>query len=126
MLFVGLLTWWYSAGLLQAIERVKAYLASVYDYFSIDLLLRSLFAPFRQISAGSVDGPINVKLHAFFDRLFSRLIGAFMRTMLILIGIAWLLIVTVFGGAYVIGWLLMPIVPLVGMVLAMIGYAPWR
>ena len=60
-------------------------LVSVFDYFSIDLLVRTWFAPFRQISAGAVDGPIGVQIRAFFDRLISRTIGGIVRGLSLLL-----------------------------------------
>jgi hypothetical protein len=125
MLFVGLLSWWYSAGLVQAYERVKNWHLAVYDYFSIDILLRSFFSPFRQISAGRVDGPIAVKMRAFFDLQFSRMIGAFMRTIVMCIGIIALLLTVAIGVAYVLVWIIMPAFPLIGLVVTLTGYMPW-
>ena len=66
MIVVGFFAWWYGAGWWQRITMVWGKLVSVFDYFSIDLLVRTWFAPFRQISAGAVDGPIGVQIRAFF------------------------------------------------------------
>ncbi len=125
MVFVGFLTWWYRSGFGLAIRRIRDWLASTYDYFSIDVLLGSLFAPFRQISAGRVDGPVGIKMRAFFDRLFSRLIGAFVRSLVILVGLLGLLATVIIGTIYVILWTVLPLLPIIFIVLFMIGYLPW-
>lgn len=125
MVFVGMLSWWYTRGLMLALRRVGDRLAALYDYFSIDLLLRTLVAPFRQISAGSVDGPFPVKLRAFVDRLISRIIGAIVRLIIIVIGAATLLLTVVFGGVYLVFWLIAPFVPLLGLIVMLTGWVPW-
>lgn len=95
------------------------------DFFSIDLLLATLFSPFRQISAGQVRGSLEVQLRAFFDRLISRLIGAMVRLALILAGSV-SLAVTLIGGLVVgVAWVCTPALPFVGLILMVNGWLPW-
>lgn len=126
MVIVGIITWWYSAGFVQALRSVGVRLAGLFDFFSIDLLFKTLFSPFRQISAGSVDGPLGVQLQAFFDKLISRLIGAVVRTVVIFVGIVCLVAMLVLSAFYLLVWLLMPFIPLVGLTLALTGWVPWQ
>ena len=125
MFIVGILSWWYSGGLLDRFQRVRERVSSTIDYFSIDLLLRTLFAPFRQISAGRVDGPIGVKWHAFIDRLVSRCIGGIVRTGTILFGMVAIVLSIIIGLVMILLWLLVPVVPFVGVILTIIGWTPW-
>jgi hypothetical protein len=125
MAIVGILMWWYSAGFRQAIRSVQARLMSMLDYFSIDLLLRTLFSPFRQISAGSVDGPLPLQLRAFVDRLVSRLVGAVVRSIVMVVGIMAILLTVAFGLFYLVFWLSAPLLPLVGLIMMMTGWVPW-
>lgn len=124
MLIVGFLSWWYGAGWRQRVRIVSERILATADYFSIDLLLSTLFAPFRQISAGSVDGPVGLRWRAFVDRLISRCIGAVMRLFLILLGSICLVIVTLIGGLILVFWGIVPLLPVVGIFMAMIGWAP--
>ena len=124
MFIVGLLSWWYGAGWMQRLTLVCERLIATADYFSIDLLLKTLFAPFRQISAGQVDGPIGVRWRAFVDRLVSRFIGAIVRLFMILFGSVTLIIFAIIGGASVVFWGLIPLLPLIGVVMTAIGWAP--
>lgn len=126
MFVVGLFSWWYGAGWLKRITMVREYLAGLYDYFSIDLLVRTLFAPFRQISAGSVRGPVGVQMRAWFDRLISRIIGAIVRTLVIIIGVVALMVAALVGLIIVVTWPLIPIIPVISIVLMMMGWIPWR
>ena len=86
MIIVWALSWWYGAGWKACLRGLRERLVSSYDYFSIGLLAKTLFAPFRQISAGKVRGPIGLQWRAFVDRLISRFIGAFVRLILIVVG----------------------------------------
>lgn len=124
MFIVGILSWWYSSGLVARIAAVRGRIESMMDYFSIDLLLRTIFSPFKQISAGSVSGPIGIKLRASLDRLFSRCIGAIVRTILIVVGIVGILFTCIAGILLILSWLLIPALPFIGVILALIGWTP--
>ena len=126
MFIVGMFRWWYSDGWLQCVRSVQGTLLGVYDYFSIDLLLRTLFSPFRQISAGKVNGPLGVQLRAWFDQLISRTIGAFVRSVVIIIGSAALFLSVGWGLIRLIAWPLVPLLPVIGVLLAMSGWIPWK
>lgn len=124
MLLVSeLLRWWYGDGWRKHAQLVALRLEGTMDYFSIDLLAKTLFAPFRQISAGRVDGPIGVQLRAMVDKLFSRIIGGFVRTILLLIGGITIGIQALLGMGALILWAVIPLLPIVGIVLAIIGVA---
>lgn len=124
MFIVGLLSWWYTAGWWHRVHRLHEKLESTLDYFSIGLLLRTLFSPFRQISAGRVRGPLGVQLRAWVDRLVSRLIGAMVRTVVIFVGLVTIVVHVVLGSIIVIGWALVPLLPVVGAVVAYTGWVP--
>ena len=124
MIIVWALSWWYGAGWKACFLQLRERLSASYDYFSIGLLVKTLFAPFRQISAGSVRGSLDVKVRAFVDRLISRCIGAFVRTIFIVIGSLWLVIQAVIGGVVLATWGIMPFVPLLGFVFALAGWVP--
>jgi hypothetical protein len=126
MFIVGILSWWYGAGWKQRLMMLRERLVSTADYFSIDLLLKTLFSPYRQISAGQVKGSINVQMRAFFDQLISRIIGAIIRTFMIVFGTVTMLIQSVLGGTLLVVWSVIPFLPIVGVVLCMMGWMPWK
>ena len=125
MQLVALLSWWYGGGIRRTLGQIRLRFASLLDYFSIDLLLRTLFSPFRQISAGSVDGPIGVKIRAWADRMVSRTIGAIVRTIVILVGCVAITVQALLSLAYFIVWLVLPAVPVIGLVMMLTGWIPW-
>jgi hypothetical protein len=125
MFIVGILSWWYGAGWRQRFTMLRERLATTVDYFSIDLLATTLFAPFRQISAGQVNGPLGVKFRAFLDRIISRSIGAMVRSTMIVIGVAAILLHSVIGCITLIVWAVLPLLPFVGFWLYVTGWLPW-
>jgi len=127
MIIVWALSWWYGAGWKARLFELQERLSSSYDYFSIGLLVRTLFAPYKQISAGRVAGSIEVRWRAFVDRLISRIIGAFVRLLFIVVGSVWLTLQAVVGGLMLLLWPVAPLMPFVGFVVMLSGWVPsWR
>lgn len=102
------------AGFRDQLRRIRKMFVLVNDQFSIGLLLKTLFQPFRQISAARVDGALEVKARAWLDRLVSRLIGAFIRIVVMIVGILAIILVALLGAIRIILWLTLPLLPLVG------------
>lgn len=125
MFIAGMLLWWYGQGWRDAAMRVGRRLMNLEDYFSIDLLLKTFFSPFRQISAGKTQGPLGVQMRAFFDRLISRAIGAMIRLFTILIGLVAILLYAIIGLITLVFWAFIPLLPIAGIVLFIFGWVPW-
>jgi hypothetical protein len=119
-----MLSWWYGAGWIARARLIRERIASTVDYFSISLLLRTLFSPFRQISAGKVNGSIGVKWRAFIDRTISRVIGAFVRIIIIAIGIVTITAYSVIGLVTLVVWAVIPLFPFIGFLLFISGWVP--
>lgn len=124
-MITALLGWWYGAGWqLQASEVLRRF-DELSDSFSIGLLLRTLFSPFRQISAGGVQGPLGVQMRAWVDRLVSRFIGALIRTAVIIAGLITMLIFGLVSLLLLMIWPLIPLLPFIGLLLSSMGWVPW-
>lgn len=126
MFIVGILSWWYGPGWRQRASRLSERLKASMDYFSIDLLLRTFFAPFRQIAAGKVNGPLGLQMRALLDRIISRVIGAMIRFVMIIVGSLAIGFHGVTGIIMLVCWAFVPTLPLVGIVLFIVGWVPWR
>lgn len=124
MVIIGLISWWYGAGWLSQLRVVRGWLDNIYDYFSIELLVSTLFSPFRQDSAGKVKGPVNVVFRHFLDNLISRFMGAFIRSFMIFFGVLSIVFVGIIGLMTLIIWPLIPLMPLIGLVMTLIGWIP--
>ncbi len=127
MFIVGLIGWWYGSGWKKIARLLVEKLVTAEDYFSVDLLLRTLFSPFRQISADSMrGGTLGDKLRALSDKLFSRIIGAVIRLILIVTAGVWLLLNSIIDIGILLLWPLLPILPIIGLALSVSGWIPWN
>jgi hypothetical protein len=124
MMIVALFSWWYGAGWARAAGRVGGRMQIMLETFSVALLLRTLFDPFRQISAGQVRGSFDTQLKAMGDRLFSRVFGAVIRSIFIFIGIIGALGAGLLGLIELIVWPLVPFFPIIGVALLVLGVHP--
>lgn len=125
MFIAGLFQWWYGEGWLNRLKLVKTNLAKTADFFSIGILITTLFAPFKQISATSgVNDTIGEKFRAAFDKLFSRIIGAIVRSFMIMFGMVALFVNFVLGIISLALWPIVPVLPIVGLILSMSGWVP--
>lgn len=123
---VVMLNWWFNSGLKNLIKSLKVSLYRTIDTFSLGLLFKTLFSPFRQISAGMLPpgAPIKVQISAAGDRLFSRLIGFFIRSLLIIVGSIVILFQSFAGILIILMWLVLPLFPLIGLAI-FLGVSIW-
>lgn len=124
MFLVGLLSWWYSDGWINRLHMMKDRLKSLADFFSIGLLISTLFSPFRQISADVEAISISDHVRAFFDKLLSRIIGSIVRIFMVIFGIIAILFQLIFDAIILISWLVVPLLPAIGLVGLAIGVVP--
>ena len=124
MAFV-MLQWWYTRGWKVFITKLIDKLRGAADFFSISLLIRTLFAPFKQIDAGSGGEALADKFHAFIDRLISRLVGAVIRIGILIFGLILLVLEFAIGLVMVLVWPLLPFLPIAGIVLTCMGVKLW-
>jgi hypothetical protein len=87
----------------------KNYLCFGFNLFSIGALLKTLFAPWHQYQWSYGRGfSFSRYAEVFISNAFSRFIGAFIRTILIIIGIAFEIIIFFLGGILFLSWLFLP------------------
>lgn len=110
MLIFAFLKWWYSRGFRSYLEKFIDALKNAADFFSIRLLVRNFFSPFRQISAeGTSSLALDARLHAFFDFLISCLIGATIRFFILIIGLVVICAQFALGLVGAVAWPLAPV-----------------
>ena len=122
MLLIGLFSWWYGAGWLQLGQRVLTRIGNTMDFFSIGILFKSLFAPFKQLSVGRVQGSVETQLRAWGDLQISRVIGALVRLAVIAFGLVATILLSVVGVLLLFLWPLVPILPLIVIVVLIGGW----
>jgi hypothetical protein len=93
----------------------KNYILFALNYFSLPILLKSLFAPWRKYKWNY---PKGLNIGEFFNTLisnaFSRLMGAFMRIILIAVGILFQIFVIFAGLIIFLLWILVPFIIIAG------------
>jgi hypothetical protein len=102
-----LLSWWYGPGWKQALHRIFKWATDTERAFSAGLLLRTLFAPWRRIiSAGGRS--LDAKIRDALDNLVSRLVGACVRSFVLIAAGAAIVGASLFGAFVAIAWPLIP------------------
>ncbi|MBR3229033.1 hypothetical protein IKF67_02260 [Candidatus Saccharibacteria bacterium] len=123
MAIAEMFLWWYSQGWGVFVGKIKDFFISIADFFSMDSLVRTLFKPYRQISAetANVNSSLDLKFHMFLDRLISRIVGFFSRLILLLVGVILMICGGICGLVLIIIWPVIPFLPIVGIVLTVMG-----
>ncbi len=115
--------WWYGTGWRVFLQKIRNIFSRTADFFSMSSLARTLFKPFRQISAESAkqNVSLDLKFQMFLDRFVSRFIGFFSRLFLLIIGAITIIISGVFSCIILLLWPLLPLLPIAGIVLTVLG-----
>ena len=122
----ALLRWWYGVGWQMQVQSVTHRWLRWSDYFSFAIIIQTLFAPFRQIGAGATGGPLETQIRQWADRSFSRLVGFFVRLCTLLVGAICMLGLGIFSIGHLFGWLILPLMPVLGVLLTILGWLPWQ
>ncbi len=103
--------WHYTSGFRAGLIVARDLNRFVLNFFSLPLLFKTLFSPWRRLGESYARG-LNPEqwLATFTVNLLMRLIGAFIRLTLILIGLVTLLIVAIISVVALLIWLLLPVV----------------
>ncbi|MBQ3465068.1 hypothetical protein IJH15_02505 [Candidatus Saccharibacteria bacterium] len=123
MIFMEVFSWWYVHGWKIFIEKIKNSLSSITDFFSMNSLVRTLFKPFRQISAdtANADASLDLRFQMFIDRLISRIVGFSSRLILLVVGSIIILVGGILSLLLIIIWPFIPLLPILGIVLTVLG-----
>lgn len=122
MILAEVFAWWYTTGWTRLVHSAGTRIGVVLEFFSVGLLAKTLFDPFRQIDAGRVRGSLQAELQAFGNRTFSRVVGFVMRSITIFAGLVCATLVTVFGLLQLVLWPLLPLLPIIGIIAAVAGW----
>ena len=103
------------------LEVWKNYLMFASNIFSLPLLLKTFFAPWRKYNWRYPKGFDAVEFfNTFISNTFSRILGAMMRVVLIIAGILFQIFVVVAGFVVFAGWFLAPIVAIAGILFVLL------
>lgn len=114
MLFVSFFQWWYGRGLLNQFLAVQRRLQNLSDMFSIGILFRTLFSPWKQIArVARRDEPLEAKFRAWLDTLISRFVGFWVRFFVIVAAFITLFVTTIFSIMFLVAWPVLPLMPII-------------
>jgi hypothetical protein len=117
MLAVAFIQWWYGPGWRNAADRLAARIQNIYLNFSLPILVRTLFAPWRRIITPPGTG-LQQQMRAMVDNAISRAVGFIMRLAVLITALIMILLCVVFGTLWLILW---PLVPILGPILIVVG-----
>lgn len=87
------------------------------NFFSIPLLLRTLFAPWRKYQAPYGRGfDVGRFLETLLSNLIFRLLGAVVRSFFILAGLLFEILIFIIGLAVLLAWLFLPAFLIYGLI----------
>src|SRR5262249_23761537 len=110
MLVVAFIQWWYGPGWRDAASRLLERMHETYQAFSLPILFRSLFAPWRRIITPPGTS-LQQRFRAALDNAISRTVGFCVRLGAILAASLLLALYVVVGGLLLVLW---PIIPVLG------------
>ncbi len=94
----------------------KNFIGFSVELFSTPLLLKTFFSPWRKYNWSYPRGlDVGKILETFTSNLFSRLLGALVRTGLIIGGVLFQVFILVAGLAVLVGWICLPAICLAGL-----------
>lgn len=115
-----MLRWWYISGWIQAARRVKTWTMGVERAFSLSLLAKTLFAPWRRIVTMSGKS-LDAQMRAMLDNLVSRCVGFFIRFFVIVGALVAMLGAVIASVSMAIIWPLLPVLIIVCVIKAVTG-----
>src|SRR3989344_7041650 len=111
LFFSSYLGWHYSVGLADFFRVWGNFFWFNWHFFSIQLLGRTLFAPWRRLSEQKKQPGFHPS-EAFGNLIVNtimRFVGFFARLFMIAVGVAVFAIIAIFGGAALFIWIFMPV-----------------
>lgn len=112
--------WWYSRGIKDFFVYLKALLIKITDIFSVKLLLRTFLSPWKRDITPLEGLPFNMVLRVIVFNLISRLIGAFIKTIILFLYVIAATFYCFIAIALVFVWLFLPLIVLGGFILGII------
>ncbi len=110
MLILSFFGWWYGRGFKNYLLDFVDHLKDLVDFFSMSILLRNLFDPFKQIGVERrINMSLGERMREWVDLQVSRVVGATVRFMILIAGTIVLMLRIVIGLVLGILWPLMPL-----------------
>ena len=120
MLALEFFTWWYGRGWQQLAHNMHRRITKTSSMFSVPILLRTLFAPWKRIITYP-GASIDAKIRAFGDNMVSRAVGFSVRLLVLFSAAIMLLLVSAVAVIELVVWPFLPLLVVVTIVKGIIG-----
>jgi hypothetical protein len=108
-IFIQYLTWHFYDQPRKILKTWEGFLLFNLEYFSVFLLLKTFFSPWRQYTWSYPRGlDIPKYLETFFSNRISSILGAILRAPIIITGIIFEILILIIGFLIFLGWLVLP------------------
>jgi len=116
-IFLQYLVWQFFDVPVSVLKAWRNFLKFNLNYFSISLLIKSFFSPWRRYGVPYGRGfDIGRYLSTLSSNLIFRILGATMRSFLIIVGLL-VEVFIIFAGAIIFfGWILLPAILILGLI----------
>jgi hypothetical protein len=111
MLMLSFFSWWYGQGLTGLVRSIRQRMQQLADMFSVAILLRTLFSPWRRIITYPGAG-LEAHIRAMLDNMVSRVIGLFVRVFVLLSAAVLFGVLAIASVVQLILWPLLPVIAL--------------
>jgi len=109
-MIVGFFYWWLRDAPEEILHVSKEIIVYVYSYFSVPLLLRTLFDPWKKDEIDTTNMSLDDIIKVKFANLISRLVGAIVRSITILVGLLIIIGTCLLTTAFFVGFILLPVI----------------
>ena len=104
-------SWWYGQGFAGLVRAVLRRMEQLAEMFSVAILVRTLFSPWRRIITYPGAG-LEAHVRAMLDNMVSRVIGLFVRVVVLLSAAVMFTLLAVVSAVQIILWPLLPVIAL--------------
>ncbi len=109
-MFVAVFYWWFVFKPKELVYIYSKLIKKIRQFFSISLLLRTLFSPWKRDELNMVNLSLQDRFRVLMMNLVSRLVGAAVRGGTVFVGITTIVLITAGFFAAILGLILMPII----------------
>ncbi len=120
MLAFSIFTWWYGQGWSAVAKNISQILSGISKLFSVPLLMRTLFAPWRRIITYP-GASLDTKLRAYGDNIVSRAIGFMVRLLVLLTALVATILAILYGVLVLILWPIIPLAAIAAIIRGVVG-----
>lgn len=109
-MLLAFIRWWYGAGWAGTVTESRRYLGGISQNFSVGILLRTLFSPWKQLNgAGGANQSLGDRFRQSIDRLVSRFVGFMVRLFTLMAALVSLIVTLFVRLVWVMAWPLLPL-----------------